>query len=609
MSRISRILLIIFTVLIIVFGCFFIYLKNKENEGVNNSFVDMQETFAKMENGELVKIACVGDSITFGQSIKGYTNPNISYPEYLESLLRDFYKNDNIIITNIGQGTATTAKLIKNWDNVADFEDHDLIILMVGTNDSRPVKELSVTDYYNNLVKILDYTGSTPVVFLGITPRFKESVTGDGDNVIQFYRSVCEQFADEHNLLYIDMFNSIMNMYKNRSLSRGVISPDGSHYTNIGYKTIAEIIFTEVFLNDDIKIKPNQFKDIAGQWVVRDKKTSHWNEIDTAESHSLQIDNGSVDVYFYLDEASGGDLVIHFTADNSSSLSQNVDVINMDMPESKTVNYKTSPKKANGNSKSFSNFDYAIPVCKLKSGLNRIILSTTSSVQLSGFSVISDNPSLYQSLNYYSYNYPEVSKEKAVNLKDQSAQILSDQVVCSANSIADLFKVVPTISNPTKYRFRAYINEESYFAFGQQATASGYIKTHKLSFDGDNVILEVIDYDGEAYKVASSPLPIIKSGIDIKVDLSTGNERWSIWINDVLVYQDNISLCIGNFTLVNDSLEYSAYVNPILKKSLLSLDTSVIIGEEWITFSDYTKHIIGLDGRERLLYYQELTEQ
>lgn len=83
------------------------------------------------------KIACVGDSITFGAGVED--RPNNSYPVQLEAMLGAGYA-----VKNFGVSGATLLKKgnkpywkLKKFQAAQDFQP-DLVIIKLGTNDSKP---------------------------------------------------------------------------------------------------------------------------------------------------------------------------------------------------------------------------------------------------------------------------------------------------------------------------------------------------------------------------------------------------------------------------------------------------------------------------------------
>ena len=92
--------------------------------------------YAKPEAND-IKIACVGDSITYGFGVTDYGNKN--YPKQLDTLLGDGY-----CVNNYGHSGATVQEkgdqpYYEYGEYKASLEfDADILILMMGTNDTKP---------------------------------------------------------------------------------------------------------------------------------------------------------------------------------------------------------------------------------------------------------------------------------------------------------------------------------------------------------------------------------------------------------------------------------------------------------------------------------------
>jgi lysophospholipase L1-like esterase len=566
---------------------------NKNQKRADN----LKQVIMDMVLGKPVNIVCYGDSITAGGGSEGKGPSEISYPEHLEVLLREYYKNDSIDVINSGIGSARVDDMIVKWDELVSSYDPDIIIFMAGTNDAFK-ENITISEFSNDLEKVTKLAKKTPMIFLNTTPRFKRHNGINGANRIEYFRQEIEENAKEHSIPLIDVYEGLMNLYKDRGLIRGKISLDGSHYTSLGYKYLAEIVFEQAFTNDDIKIKPNQFKDIGGQWIVTKKNASGWTNIEALDGQAIRIKNNYVELFLYLEEWEKSNLAVHFVVDNESSINQNVSVINLDIEGAEPVKFETSPKKASG--QGFYQYDYAVPVCELKSGLNRIRLETTTSVMLSGFSVIPVNDSLYQEPSQNGDNTTSVDNKIIDNDLYPRYEEISKNVTCEPKSdLAKVFRIIPNVSLPLGYRLRAFVNPYASFYIGQQSNRSEYLSTHRIYFDGVNAKLDIINSTGEMVNAASMPLAIKEEGTDIKIDFKTSISGFSIWIEDTQLYEDNIPLSIGDVVIKNESKTSTAYVNPVMKINGPMDLMDVIKGEAWISFSDNLNHIIGIDGTER----------
>ena len=161
------------------------------------------------------RIACVGDSITFGAAIKDRVKN--CYPAQLGRMLGEKFE-----VRNFGVNGATLLKKgdkpywkLKAYANARDFQP-EIVVIKLGTNDSKPHnwkhKEEYVADYVA-LIESFRKLASKPVVWLcypvpaypgrwGITdkvmkeevmPRLDEVAKKSGCKVIDLYSALSDK--------------------------------------------------------------------------------------------------------------------------------------------------------------------------------------------------------------------------------------------------------------------------------------------------------------------------------------------------------------------------------------------------------------------------------
>lgn len=565
-----------------------------------------QDAIRRMKDGEIVTIVCIGDSITFGQDSVTGLQSGTTYPAHLQTLLREYYQNSNITVINEGVSGNTTTQMIDRWQTDVTDNNPNLIIFMGGANDSREATAISIETYADNIKTIIGLAGETPLVVMGITPRFKEHETANGEGVIHFYRETCKSIVTKYGFVYVDMFEKIMNLYKNRGVVRGLVSPDGSHYTARGYKHLAEIVFVFGLSNDDLTIKPDEFKDIAGQWIVTTAAASRWGGMNLIDENGLVVEASSIKLYLYVEEFANSDLVTHFVIDNSNATDQNVDIKNNEFSDAVLTNFKTSPKTA-GVDTFFIN-DYPVPVCKLKAGLNRVDFTTLTSVRMNGFSIIERPLFGYQEALYDSYNSTYFTKTYATLLGNSPHEfdVIGNNILSMGNGSnhkGDAGKLIPDTINTTRFRIRGIFNNSSDIIFGQQSNQTDYFRVYKLAFDGTNAVLSVINNTITSFTLATVALAVASTGTDLKIDIQSKSTEWSIWVNDTLIYTDTVPLSIGNLIITNSHATTRLLVNPLIKKGKNATDTGFLVGEEWTSFVDDKKHLVNASATEVTLTY------
>ena len=110
--------------------------------------------YDKPQDGD-VKIACVGDSITYGFGVNNWGKNN--YPKQLDTLLGEGY-----CVNNYGHSGATAqADGDQPYYSYSEYEksvefDADILILMMGTNDSKPYNWVDEATFKAEYIKLIN---------------------------------------------------------------------------------------------------------------------------------------------------------------------------------------------------------------------------------------------------------------------------------------------------------------------------------------------------------------------------------------------------------------------------------------------------------------------
>ena len=191
---------------------------------------------------EPVRVACVGDSITYGHGIKDRLHD--AYPGVLSTMLGEKYDVRNFGVS----GTTTMMGTDMPYMNEQAYKDAlafnpDIVTIKLGTNDSKPYN-WDGNDHFKKDLKTLIESfralPSKPQIWLclpvpayGHAWSINDSVIYNG--VIPFIKEV----AQEENLPLIDLNTPFQGKRQ--------YFPDTIHPNEEGEKMIAEIIFDYVF--------------------------------------------------------------------------------------------------------------------------------------------------------------------------------------------------------------------------------------------------------------------------------------------------------------------------------------------------------------------------
>jgi len=196
---------------------------------------------ASCQNVE-IKVACVGDSITEGAGIQKQSEDG--YPVVLDHLLGGGYS-----VLNCGRSAATMLRSgnLPYWkcnelSNVFAYNP-DIIIIKLGTNDSKPInwnEELFKEDY-QSMIDTFRSLPSNPDIFLCLPVPAYQIRWGINDSTITAgVIPTVQSLAEENQLQVIDLYSALADMPE--------LFPDGIHPNEKGAALMAESI-AEVLKN------------------------------------------------------------------------------------------------------------------------------------------------------------------------------------------------------------------------------------------------------------------------------------------------------------------------------------------------------------------------
>ncbi len=203
-----------------------------------------------------IRVACVGDSLTFGYALPEATRERSSYPGVLSARLGGGY-----IVKNFGYTGCTIMNLdwlpplIKTPTYKASLAfKPDIVIIMGGTNDGNPRNWAHVKQFERDLKKITHSYLTIPAhpkVILVTPPRIctkKEKGVIDDEqchNVNQGIPPILRSFARTNALLLIDSRLTIT--------SRDCYTMDGIHLSEKGSMKLANQIANSLLKKQTIK--------------------------------------------------------------------------------------------------------------------------------------------------------------------------------------------------------------------------------------------------------------------------------------------------------------------------------------------------------------------
>lgn len=227
-----RVLLVLLLVLVLTVAVGFGYLYTHGMSGIAHT--------TEPAAGQ-IKVACVGDSITYGHGTTGW--PKNTYPAKLQELLgQDWHVNNYGVSSYAVQSTADRpyATLQHYQDSLA--YDADYVVFMMGSNDSKPVNWVDAAAFKAELTALLDSYGDAELVLCTPASAFflegqTEGVTNHNIQplVVEQIAQVCREVAAERGCTLVDIHALTAEHPE-------WFAKDGVHPSNDGAAAIAQAV-------------------------------------------------------------------------------------------------------------------------------------------------------------------------------------------------------------------------------------------------------------------------------------------------------------------------------------------------------------------------------
>ncbi len=207
------------------------------------SIATLQSQDIEKNQSKTIKIACVGNSITYGAGVSN--RQNNAYPKQLQAMLGADYQVDNF-----GKNGKT---LLKNGDypywqsneyKEALVFSPDIVFIKLGTNDAKSQNRLYIdaefeSDYKELIQSFRAKNQDIKVVLLLPIPSFLKDSTGIWDPVIKNkIIPLTKKVAYVNNCQLIDLYQLFVN-------EAGLL-PDKIHPSSLGATLIAKRLYEEV---------------------------------------------------------------------------------------------------------------------------------------------------------------------------------------------------------------------------------------------------------------------------------------------------------------------------------------------------------------------------
>lgn len=233
---------VVVLVVVVVIGFHYLY-----NHGLSGQYAN---TDAK--EGQ-IKVACVGDSITYGHGVENWEENN--YPAQLQQMLGDEYH-----VMNFGSSGACvnpngdqpyTSRDV--YQASIDY-DADILMFMLGTNDSKPENWTDIDTFMENYMDLLGtylVSENLPQVYIGLCAEGYYTQEYDPATGIAGYDiqpGIVDEIAERLALMPLSSVYpfSVIDVHSLTEAHPEWFEADGIHPNADGAKAIAELVADEI---------------------------------------------------------------------------------------------------------------------------------------------------------------------------------------------------------------------------------------------------------------------------------------------------------------------------------------------------------------------------
>ena len=235
-----KILLIVVIALAVLMGCGFGYLYFNGMSGIARNTEPME--------GQ-VKVACVGDSITYGHGITNW--PKNNYPVLLGELLGEDYHVASFGVSGraVQNDSDQPYRALEHYKKSLDY-DADILVFMMGSNDSKPENWHGEEAFKKEVEELLNsyLVGNEDLKIYLCTPATAYFVDGYTENVtshdiqpavVNIIANVIEEIAWQRGYTLIDIHELTAN-------NPQWFEKDGVHPSNDGAAAIAKAVYDAI---------------------------------------------------------------------------------------------------------------------------------------------------------------------------------------------------------------------------------------------------------------------------------------------------------------------------------------------------------------------------
>lgn len=234
MKKVLKVLAIILLIIILIVagGCTYLYF---------NGMSGMADT-TEAKEGQ-IKIACAGDSTTYGHGISGW--PKNSYPTVLQNLLGDTYHVNNYGVSSfaVQESADRSYRTLPHYQESLAY-DADYVVFMMGGNDSKPQNWKDANAFKADLLSLLDTYGDAQIILCTLPSAFFLEGQTEGVTNHDIQPLIVAEIAEITRSVASERGYTLIDIHALTAQHPEWFEKDGVHPSNEGAAAIAQEVYT-----------------------------------------------------------------------------------------------------------------------------------------------------------------------------------------------------------------------------------------------------------------------------------------------------------------------------------------------------------------------------
>ena len=217
-----------------------------------NGLSGITQKYSTPKDGQ-IKVACVGDSITYGHGISNW--PENNYPAVLQQLLGDGYHVRNFGVSGraVQDNSDQPYRALQQYQDSLAY-DADIVVFMMGSNDTKPENWFGEEAFKTALQDLLDdYTRGEkkPIIYLCTTPACFFTEDSEGELTSHDLRpAYAETIAGIVQKVANECGYPVIDIHALSKENPQWFAKDGVHPNNDGATAIARTV-SDVIIRDE----------------------------------------------------------------------------------------------------------------------------------------------------------------------------------------------------------------------------------------------------------------------------------------------------------------------------------------------------------------------